>query len=122
MRGNVYISIPASDKDNALPSGITRYDWNTYTYDDDGAVDTTTLVHPTWVEYGEKYKADFGAPVSVTKDDVEYIVYELTASWKDSEVSALIALGSGLAEPNYTVYTAEEARTFIINNTNTQTI
>ena len=28
MRGNVYISIPAADKDNALPSAITRYDWN----------------------------------------------------------------------------------------------
>ena len=27
MRGNVYISIPAADKDNALPSAITRYDW-----------------------------------------------------------------------------------------------
>ena len=67
MRGNVYISIPASDEANALPSGITRYDWNTYTYDDDGAVDTTTLVHPTWAEYGEKYKADFGAPVAWPK-------------------------------------------------------
>ena len=120
MRGNCYISIPASDKDNALPSAITRYDWNEYTYDDDGAIDTTTLVHPTWAEYGEKYKADFGAPVSVTKDDVEYIVYELTASWKDSEVSALIALGSGQSEPSYTVYTAEEARQFILDNTDAQ--
>lgn len=120
MRGNVYISIPASDKDNALPSGITRYDWNTYTYDDDGNVDTTTLVHPTWAQYGEKYKADFGAPVTVTKDDVEYIVYEMTASWQDSEVSALIALGSGLSAPSYTVYTGEEARQFILDNSDVQ--
>ena len=37
-----------------------------YTYDDEGAVDTTTLVHPTWSQYGEKYKADFGAPVTVS--------------------------------------------------------
>jgi len=77
-------------------------------------------VHPTWAEYGEKYKGDFGAPVSVTKDDVEYIVYELTASWKDSEVSALIALGSGQSEPSYTVYTAEEARQFILDNSDAQ--
>ena len=41
MRGNVYISIPAADKDNALPSAITRYDWNEYTYDDEGEVETT---------------------------------------------------------------------------------
>ena len=117
MRGNVYISIPAADKDNALPSAITRYDWNTYTYDDEGAVDTTTLVHPTWAQYGEKYKADFGAPVTVSVSDVEFIVYEITASWKDSEVSALLALGKGKAAPKYTVMTAEEARAFIIENT-----
>jgi len=117
MRGNVYISIPAADKANALPSAITRYDWNTYTYDDEGAVDTTTLVHPTWAEYGEKYKADFGAPVTVSVSDVEFIVYEITASWKDSEVSTLLALGKGKAAPKYTVMTAEEARAFIIENT-----
>ena len=116
MRGNVYISIPSADNDNALPASITRYDWNEYTYDEDGAVDTTTLVHPTWAQYGEKYKGEFGSPVTVTANDVEYIVYEMTASWQDSEVSALIALGSGKAAPNYTIMTAEEARAFIIAN------
>jgi hypothetical protein len=40
----------------------------------------------------------------------------MLASWKDSEVSALLALGSGKAEPNYTVMQAEEARAFIIAN------
>jgi len=117
MRGNVYISIPASDNDNALPSAITRYDWSEYTYNEEGEVETTTTIHPTWSQYGEKYKADFGAAVVVGVNDVEYIVYEITASWKDSEVSALLALGSGLAAPNYTVMTAEEARAFIIENT-----
>ena len=120
MRGNLYISIPAADSSNALPASITRYDWNEYTYDEEGAVDTTTLVHPTWSQYGEKYKADFGAPVTVSVSEVDYIVYELIASWKDSEVSALIALGNGQAEPNYTVYTAEEARAFIADNQETQ--
>ncbi len=119
MRGNVYISIPAADKDNALPSAITRYDWNTYTYDDEGAIDTTTI-HPTWSQYGEKYKADFGAAVSVSVNDVEFIVYELEASWKDSEISALIALGSKKAAPKYTLMTATEARAFIADNTDSQ--
>ena len=120
MRGNLYISIPAGDKANSLPASITRYDWNEYTYDDEGAVDTTTVVHPTWSQYGEKYAPQYGAPVSVTVSEAEYIVYELTASWKDSEVSALLALGKGKAEPKYTVYTAEEARAFIIANTESQ--
>lgn len=117
MRGNVYISIPAADKAKALPSSITRYDWNEYTYNEEGEVETTTKVHPTWEQYGEKYKADFGAAVSVSVKDVEFIVYEITASWKDSEVSALLALGKGKAAPKYTVMTAEEARAFIIENT-----
>lgn len=94
MRGNVYISIPAADNAKALPSSITRYDWTEVAYNDEGEVESTTKVHPTWEQYGEKYKADFGAAVSVSVKDVEFIVYELEASWKDSEISALIALGS----------------------------
>ena len=117
MRGNVYISIPAADKDNALPSAITRYDWTESTYNEEGEVETTTTIHPTWAEYGEKYKADFGAAVSVSVNDVEFIVYELEASWQDSETSALVALGSGLSAPNYTLMTATEARSFIADNT-----
>jgi len=116
MRGNVYISIPASDNDNSLPSAITRYDWSEYTYNDEGEVETTTTIHPTWSQYGEKYKADFGAAVSVSVKDVEFIVYELEVSWQDSETSALIALGSKKAAPKYTLMNASEARAFIADN------
>ena len=116
MRGNLYISIPAANSSNALPASITRYDWVENTYNEEGEVESSNTIHPTWSQYGEKYKADFGAPVSVTVGTKDYIVYELTASWKDSEVSALVSLGSGKAEPNYTVMTAEEARAFIAAN------
>ena len=120
MRGNVYISIPAADKDNALPSAITRYDWTEVAYNEEGEVETTKTIHPTWSQYGEKYKAHFGAPVTVSVSDVDYIVYEITASWKDSEVSALIALGNRKVAPKYTVMTAEEARQFIADNADAQ--
>ena len=113
MRGNVYISIPTADIANALPSNITRYDWTESTYNDEGEVETTTTIHPTWSQYGEKYKAQFGAPVSVG----EHTIYEMEASWLDSEVSALIALGNGQSAPNYTVYTNAEVRAFIAENT-----
>jgi hypothetical protein len=103
-----------------LPSAITRYDWTEVAYNDEGEVETTTTIHPTWSQYGEKYKADFGAAVSVNVNDVEFIVYEITASWKESEVSALIALGSGLSSPSYTLMTASEARAFIADNTDSQ--
>jgi len=113
MRGNVYISIPTADIANALPSAITRYDWTESTYNDEGEVETTTTIHPTWSQYGEKYKAQFGAPVSVG----EHTIYEMEVSWLDSEVSALIALGNGQSAPNYTVYTNAEVRAFIAENT-----
>ena len=116
MKGNIFISVPASDNDNALPAAITRYDWNEYTYTEEGEVDTTTLVHPTWAQYGDKYQGLFGSPVTVSVSDVDYIVYEMEASWLDSEVSALIALGDGLAQPSYTVYTNAEVRAFIADN------
>ena len=112
MRGNVYISIPTADIDNALPSVITKYDWTESTYDEEGEVESTSTIHPTWAQYGEKYKGQFGSPVTVG----DHIVYEIEASWQDSEVSALVALGSGKAAPNYTIMTASEARAFIIAN------
>jgi hypothetical protein len=120
MRGNLYISVPAADKAKAIPASITRYDWVENTYNEEGEVESSNKVHPTWKAYGEKYAPQYGAPVSVTVGKAEYIVYELTASWKDSEVSALLALGKGKAEPKYTVFTAEEARAFIIANTESQ--
>jgi hypothetical protein len=112
MRGNVYISIPASDKDNALPSVITKYDWTEVAYNEEGEVESTSTIHPTWAQYGEKYKGQFGAPVVVG----DHIVYEMEASWQDSEVSALVALGAGKSAHDYTIMTAEEARAFIIAN------
>lgn len=116
MRGNLYISVPAADKAKAIPAAITRYDWTENVYNEEGEVESSSNVHPSWEAYGEKYAKDFGAPVSVTVNDKEYIIYEMLASWKDSEVSALVKLGSSKKEPKYTVMTAEEARAFIIAN------
>lgn len=116
MKGNIFISVPAADITNALPASITRYDWNEYTYTEEGEVDTTTLVHPTWEQFGSRNSGLFGSPVTVSVNDVDYIVYEMEASWLDSEVSALIALGNGLAQPSYTVYTNAEVRQFIADN------
>ena len=112
MRGNVYISIPTADIDNALPLSITRYDWTESTYNEEGEVVSTTTIHPTWEQFGSRYSGLFGSPVSVS----DVVVYEMEASWLNSEVSALIALGEGQAAPSYTVYTAAEARQFIADN------
>jgi len=117
MHGNIFISVPAPDKTNSLPASIDRYDWEEFTYDEEGTVTSMTTIHPTWEQYGEKYKHLFGAPVTVTVSEVDYIVYEMEASWLTSEVSALIALGSDLSAPSYTLMTNPEVRAFIQDNT-----
>ena len=113
MKGNIFISVPASDIANELPTSITRYDWVENTYNEEGEVESTTAVHPTWEQFGIRNKGLFGSPVTVA----DVVVYEMEASWLDSEVSALIALGDGQPAPNYTVYTNAEVRQFIADNT-----
>jgi len=113
MKGNIFISVPASDISNALPTSITRYDWVENTYNEEGEVESSTTIHPTWEQFGSRYSGLFGSPVSVA----DVVVYEIEASWLDSEVSALIALGNGQSAPNYTVYTNAEVRQFIADNT-----
>jgi hypothetical protein len=112
MKGNIYISVPKADINNELPAAITRYDWTESTYNEEGEVVSTTTIHPTWEQFGSRYSGLFGSPVSVS----DVVVYEMEASWLNSEVSALIALGEGQAAPSYTVYTAAEARQFIADN------
>lgn len=113
MKGNIFISVPASDISNELPAAITRYDWNEYTYTEEGELESTTTIHPTWEQFGNRNSGLFGSPVIVA----DVVIYEMEASWLDSEVSALIALGNGQSAPNYTVYTNAEVRTFIADNT-----
>lgn len=113
MKGNIFISVPVSDISNALPTSITRYDWVENTYNEEGEVESSTTIHPTWEQFGSRYSGLFGSPVSVA----DVVVYEMEASWLDSEVSALIALGDGQSAPNYTVYTNAEVRQFIADNT-----
>ena len=113
MKGNIFISVPTADIANALPSSITRYDWEEHTYSEEGEVVSTTTIHPTWEQYGERNKGLFGSPVTVG----DVTVYEMEASWLEGEVSALLQLGNDQAAPSYTVYTNAEVRTFIQENT-----
>lgn len=113
MKGNIYISVPASDISNELPAAITRYDWVENTYNEEGEVESSTTIHPTWEQFGSRNSGLFGSPVSVA----DVVVYEMEASWLEGEVSALLALGNGQAAPNYTVHTNAEVRAFIQENT-----
>jgi len=118
MNGNVFISVPQADIYNELPASITSYDWVETVYDAENpeAEPTTVNHHPTWDSLGERNKAAYGEVIVVTVGEDVFHVYELTASWKEGEVSALLALGAGLAAPSYTLMTAEEAKAFISAN------
>ena len=113
MKGNIYISVPQADISNELPAAITRYDWTESTYNEEGEVESSTTIHPTWEQFGERNQGLFGSPVAVG----DVVVYEMEASWLEGEVSALLALGNGQAAPNYTVHTNAEVRAFIQENT-----
>ena len=65
MKGNIFISVPASDISNALPTSITRYDWVEHTYNEEGEVESYySGIHPTWEQFGSRNKGLFGSPVS----------------------------------------------------------
>lgn len=113
MRGNVYISLNESTYEGSIPTELVNK-YGVPVLDDDGV--ETGKITPTFKELGEMNKSLFGHVITVTIDSVNYYVMELEASWTSSEVSALIALGSGLSSPNNTLMTNKEAIAFINTN------
>ena len=119
MKGNIYITVPTADirQSNYLLLLLVTIGHEIHLQRRRRSRHLQqTIVHPTWAQFGERNQGLFGSPVTVSVSDVEYIVYEMEASWLDSEVSALIALGNGLTQPSYTVYTNAEVRQFIADN------
>lgn len=116
MRGNVYLSIPAADFNNPLP--FTFWDWTVTATDpnDLEAEPEVITIHPTWSELADKNKPLYGEVVTVNVAEEEYKLIELTASWLNGEVSALLTLGAGQPSYNYTLMTQAEAQAFVAEN------
>ena len=104
----LYICLKKATYESAVPSVLqSKLGWNEYTYDDDGEIDTTTAYHPTWKE--SAFKGKLGAPrVSL---DGGLIILKGEFSMLTGELTAMIALGNGLAYPNNTILTKTEAQT-----------
>lgn len=113
MRGNVYICLNESTYEDLIPTELVDK-YGISVLDDEGV--ETSKTTPTFKELGEVNKHLFGNVITVTIDSENYYVMELDASWSSSEVSALIALGSGLSSPNNTLMTNKEAIAFINAN------
>ena len=104
----LYICLKKTTYESQVPTVLkTKLGWNEYTYDADGEIDTTTAYHPTWKE--SAFRGKLGAPrVSL---DGNLIILKGEFSMIEGELTAMIALGSGLAYPNNSILTKTEAQT-----------
>ena len=104
----LYICLKKATYESKVPDTLkSKLGWNEYTYNDDGSIKTTTAYHPTWKE--SAFKGLLGAPrVSL---DGGLIIVKGEFSMLTGELTAMVALGNGLAYPNNSVLTKTEAQT-----------
>ena len=104
----LYICLKKTTYESQIPTVLqSKLGWNEYEYDDDGEVTSTTTYRPTWKE--SAFKGKLGAPrVSL---DGGLIILKGEFSMLTGELTAMIALGNGLAYPNNSILTKTEAQT-----------
>ena len=107
----LYICLTKATYESAVPSVLQpKLGWNNYTYEADGVtVKTTTAYTPTWGEAALKGK--LGAPRKSL--DGGLIIVKGEFSLLQGELTAIIALGNGLAYPNNYVLTKTEAQSLV---------
>ena len=105
----LYICLTKAVYESAVPSVLQpKLGWNNYTYEADGeTIKTTTAYTPTWEEAA--FKGKLGVPRKSLDDGL--IIVKGEFSLLQGELTAIIALGNGLAYPNNSVLTKTEART-----------
>ena len=114
MRGNIFYALNTETWNDVIPfSLLGRYGWSET--DEEG---NTIEIHPTWKELANSahHKAKYGVPIEIKVGRRNIYIIELTASWLQSEVSDLMALGDGLEYPQNSLLIAEEANHLITTN------
>ena len=103
----LYICLKKTTYESQIPTVLqSKLGWNEYEYDDDGEITSTTAYRPTWKE--SAFRGKLGAPrVSL---DGGLIIVKGEFSMLDGELTAMIALGNGLAYPNNSILTKTEAQ------------
>ena len=104
----LYICLKKTTYESQIPTVLqSKLGWNEYEYDDDGEITSTTAYRPTWKE--SAFRGKLGAPrVSL---DGGLIIVKGEFSMLEGELTAMIALGNGLAYPNNSILTKTEAQT-----------
>ena len=107
--GNLFLRVPASNYNDALPATLNTYDWTEYEpapNPEDPPIAKT--IHPTWAELAAHYAPEYGAAVEVVDTDTFYII-EMLASWLNGDVAKIQALG-------WTMFEINEARQYIADH------
>ena len=112
MIGNIYICLNEETYNSELPDLFSRY--RRAEFDEEGAL--VQLLPTTYAEMGEYNKRQYGHVLTFQKDGENFYILEFSASWLDGEVSYLLGLGEGLAYPNNTVLTSDEAVELVKEN------
>ena len=104
----LYICLKKATYESAVPSVLQpKLGWNVHEYDSEGEITSTTAYTPTWKE--SAFKGYLGAPrVSL---DGSLIIVKGEFSMLEGELTAMIALGSGMSYPNNSILTKSEAQT-----------
>jgi len=110
----LYICLKKATYESAIPSVLQpKLGWNNYTYEADGiTIASTTAYTPTWEEAA--FKGKLGAPRKSLDGGLTIVKGEF--SLLQGELTAIIALGDGLAYPNNSVLTKTEAQTLVKGN------
>jgi predicted 2-oxoglutarate/Fe(II)-dependent dioxygenase YbiX len=104
----LYICLTKAVYESAVPSVLQpKLGWNNYTYEADG--ETTTAYTPTWKE------AAFKGKLSAPRESLDggLVIVKGEFSLLQGELTAIVALGNGLAYPNNSVLTKTEAQTLV---------
>ena len=107
----LYICLKKATYESAVPSVLQpKLGWNNYTYEEDGeTIASTTAYTPTWKEAA--FKGKLGAPRKSL--DGNLIIVKGEFSMLEGELTAIIALGNGIAYPNNSILTKTEAQTLV---------
>ena len=105
----LYVCLKKATYEATVPSVLQpKLGWDNYTYEEDGeTIASTTAYTPTWKEAA--FKGKLGAPRESL--DGNLIIVKGEFSLRTGELSAIVALGNGLAYPNNSVLTKTEAQT-----------
>lgn len=109
MAYRIYYTIPEQNANDKLPTKLlAREKWI-----ETNQLDEVVEVEPSWLEYQEKNKGQFGVPVYRSYQGKKYLIVGLIPDFLGGIIDELYALGTGLHEPEFTVWgSAEQLNAF----------